>query len=65
MYVWSVIFPPLAVLLCRRPWQAIINMLLLTIFYIPAVIHALLIVKEYKDEEKLNDKLMERKFKQL
>ena len=40
----SFAFPPLAVLLCGRPLQAALNVLLTLCFWIPGVIHALIIV---------------------
>lgn len=46
LYLIAVIFPPLAVLLCRKPVQALLSVLLTLLFYLPGLIHALLVVHE-------------------
>jgi uncharacterized membrane protein YqaE (UPF0057 family) len=48
MYLLAIFFPPLAVLLVGKPFQAFINLLLCLLFWIPAVIHAFAIVNEKK-----------------
>jgi uncharacterized membrane protein YqaE (UPF0057 family) len=39
-----VLLPPVAVLTCGRPFQAILNLILTLIFWIPGVVHAALVV---------------------
>lgn len=51
MYLLAILFPPLAVLLCNKPFQAFINLLLTLFFYIPGLIHALLVVSNHKQKE--------------
>ncbi len=52
-YLIAIVFPPLAVLLCGKPFQFILN-LLLCCFVIPAVIHALLVVSSYEADQRTN-----------
>ena len=44
-YVLAIILPPLAVLVCGRPLAALVNLLLVLCFWIPGVIHALIVVR--------------------
>lgn len=53
MYLLAVILPPLAVLLCGKPFQGIINFFLTCIFWIPGMIHALMVVNEFKSNQRL------------
>jgi uncharacterized membrane protein YqaE (UPF0057 family) len=46
-YLIAIILPPLAVLLCGKPIQALLNLLLTLLFYIPGLVHALLVVHDY------------------
>jgi uncharacterized membrane protein YqaE (UPF0057 family) len=46
-YVFVVFLPPLAVLLCGKPIQAIINIPLCGLYWIPAVLHALFVVNSH------------------
>ena len=43
-YFLAIILPPLAVLLCGKPVQFVLNILLTLFFWIPGVIHAILVV---------------------
>ena len=43
-YLLAILLPPLAVFLCGKPIQALINLLLTLIFWIPGVVHALFVV---------------------
>ncbi|MBP1969074.1 uncharacterized membrane protein YqaE (UPF0057 family) [Virgibacillus natechei] len=47
------LIPPLAVLVTGRPIQAILNFLLTLAFYIPGVIHAVLVVNEHKADKRM------------
>ena len=51
MYLLCVVFPPLALLLIGKPFQAMFNFLLCLAFWIPGVIHALMAVNEYKKDK--------------
>ena len=43
-YLLAIILPPVAVLLCRKPSQAILNLILTLFFWIPGVVHAIFVV---------------------
>jgi len=45
-WLFALVFPPAAVLLCGRPFLAMLNLALTLAFWIPGVIHAILIVAE-------------------
>ena len=46
-YIIAIILPPLAVLLCGKPIQFILNIFLTLMFWIPGMIHALLVVHSH------------------
>ena len=49
-YLLAIILPPVAVLLCGKPVQFFLNLLLCLLFVIPGIIHAILVVnKLYAD----------------
>ena len=51
LYLVAILMPPLAVLLCGKPFQAIINLVLTAFFWVPGVIHAVFVVhNHYADE---------------
>jgi uncharacterized membrane protein YqaE (UPF0057 family) len=52
MYLLAIIFPPLAVLFCGKPIQALINFVLCLFFWIPGIIHAILVVNEKKADKR-------------
>ncbi|HVB65498.1 MAG TPA: YqaE/Pmp3 family membrane protein [Nitrolancea sp.] len=52
LYLLAIIFPPLAVLLTGRPFQALLNLVLTLCFWIPGVIHAILVVNEHKANQR-------------
>lgn len=52
LYFFAIVFPPLAVLLVGKPIQAIINLCLTALFWIPGVIHAILVVNEKKADKR-------------
>ena len=60
MYLLAIFLPPLAVLFCGKPIQALINFCLCFLFWVPAVIHAILVVRDKKA-----DKRMERQVKMM
>lgn len=53
MYLLAIFLPPVAVLLCGKPMQAFINLCLCFIFWIPAIIHAVLVVRDKKADERM------------
>ncbi len=52
MYLLAVLLPPVAVLICGKPIQALINVVLCLIFYVPGMIHAIMVVNEYKADKR-------------
>ena len=52
LYLLCIIFPPLAVLLVGKPIQALLNLVLCCFFWIPGIIHALLVVSEKKADNR-------------
>lgn len=55
MYLLAILVPPLAVLFCRKPFQALINFGLCFLIWIPAVIHAFAVVGEYKAQKRAKE----------
>ncbi|WP_096435313.1 YqaE/Pmp3 family membrane protein [Alteribacter populi] len=53
MYLLAVLIPPLAVLLVGRPFQAILNLILTLILWLPGAIHACFIVADHKQEKRM------------
>ncbi|MCB2154091.1 YqaE/Pmp3 family membrane protein [bacterium] len=52
LYLLAIILPPVAVLLCGKPIQALINLLLTLLFYVPGAVHAVLVVHDSKEEKR-------------
>ena len=46
-YVFVVFLPPFAILPCGKPIQAIVNIPLCGLYWIPAVLHALFVVNSH------------------
>jgi len=46
-YILAIFLPPVAVFLCGKPIQGIINIVLTLLFFIPGVIHALFVVHNH------------------
>jgi uncharacterized membrane protein YqaE (UPF0057 family) len=53
MYLLAILFPPLAVLFCGKPIQSFLNLVLTICFYVPGLIHALLVVSENKQNKRM------------
>jgi len=51
-WLFALIFPPVALLLCGKPVQAVLNLVLCLFFWLPGVIHALLVVNDTNREER-------------
>jgi uncharacterized membrane protein YqaE (UPF0057 family) len=47
LYLVAVLLPPLAVLLAGKPFQAILNLILTLLFYVPGLIHAIFVVHNH------------------
>jgi len=59
MYLLAVLVPPLAVLICGKPVQALLNLLLCLLLYIPGIIHAVMVVNEHKADKRA-ERLLEK-----
>lgn len=53
MYLLAIIAPPIAVLFSGKPFQAILNLILTLVFWVPGAIHAILVVKDRKDDKRM------------
>jgi uncharacterized membrane protein YqaE (UPF0057 family) len=52
LYLVAILLPPLAVLFCGKPFQALLNCALTLCFYVPGLIHALLVVQAHKADQR-------------
>jgi uncharacterized membrane protein YqaE (UPF0057 family) len=52
MYLLAILLPPVAVLLVGKPFQAIINLFLTMLLWVPGAIHAILVVSEKKADKR-------------
>ena len=53
MYLLAILLPPVAVLLSGKPIQALLNLILTIFFLDPGAIHAILVVKDHKDDKRM------------
>lgn len=53
MYLLAVVLPPIAVLFSGKPIQALLNLVLTLFFWFPGALHAILVVKDVKDEKRM------------
>lgn len=53
-YFLAIILPPLAVLLCGKPIQFVLNIFLTLLGWIPGVIHAILVVNGHLADKRTN-----------
>jgi uncharacterized membrane protein YqaE (UPF0057 family) len=49
-YLLAILLPPLAVLLCGRPLQALLNLVLTLCLWVPGMIHAILVVHQHHQD---------------
>lgn len=54
LYLLAILLPPLAVLMCGKPFQAILNLIAMVtlIGWIPAIIHAMLVVSSHHADQR-------------
>ena len=52
LYLLAILLPPVAVLLTGKPIQALLNLVLTLLGWIPGVIHALFVVSSYKADQR-------------
>ncbi len=53
-YLLCIVLPPVAVLTTGRWFQAILNVVLTILGWVPGVVHAALIVQDFKEEQRTN-----------
>ncbi len=51
-YLLAVILPPVAVLLCGKPGQALLNLFLTLLFWLPGAIHAVAVVASHQADKR-------------
>jgi uncharacterized membrane protein YqaE (UPF0057 family) len=56
-YLLAILLPPVAVFLCGKPIQGIINIILTLAFFVPGVVHALFVVHSHL-ADKRTDKIV-------
>lgn len=52
LYLVAVLLPPLAVLLCGKPVQAVVNLVLTLLLWIPGLIHAVFVVHNHYSDQR-------------
>lgn len=52
LYLIAILFPPLAVLACGKPFQSLLNVPLTFAFWLPGMAHALLVVHNYYADQR-------------
>ena len=52
LYLLAIVLPPVAVLMTGRPLSALLNCFLTLLFWIPGIIHAMMIVSEHKADKR-------------
>lgn len=51
-YILAFLLPPLAVLLCGKPFTAVLNLLFTLLFWVPGIVHALIVVSSHKGDQR-------------
>jgi uncharacterized membrane protein YqaE (UPF0057 family) len=54
LFPLAILLPPVAVLFCGRPMQALLNLVLTLFLVIPGIIHAILVVNAYHADQRTN-----------
>ena len=52
MIIVAILLPPLAVLLCGKPIQALINIPLTLLFWLPGMVHAIIVVNNHNADKR-------------
>lgn len=53
MYLLAIFLPPIAVLICGKPIQALLNLGLCVLGVLPGIIHAIMVVNERKADQRM------------
>lgn len=64
IYILCIFLPPVAVLLVGKPIQALINLVLTLCFWVPGVVHAILVVNGAKADKRTDRLIKEMRKKQ-
>lgn len=51
-YFLAILLPPVAVLLCGKPFQFFLNIFLTLLGWVPGVVHAVLVVNDYHEDRR-------------
>ena len=51
-YLLAILLPPVAVLSCGKPVQAVLNLILTLLLWIPGAVHALFVVHGYHEDRR-------------
>ena len=57
----AIFLPPVAVLICGKPFQALINVPLTLLLWLPGMIHALMVVSNHQAEARHKELLAAQK----
>lgn len=57
-YLFAIILPPLALLMCGKPFQFLLNIVLTCCLWVPGAIHAILVVRSH-EHKKNSDRVVE------
>jgi uncharacterized membrane protein YqaE (UPF0057 family) len=52
LYLLAILLPPVAVLLCGKPMQALLNFVLTLFLWVPGVVHALFVVNSHLADQR-------------
>ena len=55
LYLLAILLPPVAVFICGKPIQGIINIILTLAFYIPGAVHAVLVVHSHLADKRTKE----------
>jgi uncharacterized membrane protein YqaE (UPF0057 family) len=53
-YLLAILLPPIAVLICGKPVQALLNFILTLFFWIPGAVHACFVVHRYYADKRMD-----------
>ena len=53
LYLLAILVPPLAVFLCGKPFQALLNIPLTMALWVPGAVHALFVANNYYADKRL------------
>lgn len=52
LYLVALLLPPVAVLLVGKPFQALLNLILTLLLWLPGAVHACLVVHEHYNDKR-------------